>query len=138
MNVRNVIYMVATVSMFCSNVWAMEDVQLSGMREAPSPGGIRSVEPPPMRNVELPPMRSVELPPMRVVPDPPPMRVVPPPPPMARVKPQTGRSSPNAEAKRRGKVIDPHGRGLNQAQIDAMEAQRRAMWNATGGGMVYR
>jgi len=44
----------------------------------------------------------------------------------------------NAKAKERGRVIDPKGQGLSQAQIDAMEAQRQLMWNATGGGMVYR
>lgn len=52
--------------------------------------------------------------------------------------PQNTASTVDAEAQRRGKVIDPKGQGLNQAQIDAMEMQRRLMWNSTGAGMIYR
>ena len=42
------------------------------------------------------------------------------------------------EAQIRAQKIDPQGNGLNQAQINAMEAQRRLMWNSTSPGMVYR
>ena len=49
-----------------------------------------------------------------------------------------GNQQGNSYAQNRGKVIDPNGQGLNQAQIDAMERQRQLMWNSTGGGMVYR
>lgn len=52
--------------------------------------------------------------------------------------PQKAAPTVDAEVQRRGKVIDPKGQGLNQAQIDAMEMQRRLMWNSTGAGMIYR
>jgi hypothetical protein len=61
----------------------------------------------------------------------------------AGAPPERHKSTPrpnsiDAEAAARGKAIDPQGRGLTQAQIDAMEVQRRLMWNTTGGDMVYR
>ncbi|HZW26229.1 MAG TPA: hypothetical protein VFF26_12160 [Gallionella sp.] len=108
MNIRNVIYMVATVSMFCTNVWAMEDAPAGVIEDAPA----RVIEDAPARVIEDVPAHAKQS--------------------------RKSKSNTDAHSKRRGKTIDPHGRGLNQAQIDAMEAQRRAMWNATGGGMVYR
>lgn len=116
--------------MFCTSATAMEEATIGPISVAPPPA----------------PMKKAVLPPMNRAAPPPPMARVAPPPPMERVKPQgiakhqpqARNSNTDAHSQRRSKVIDPNGQGLNQAQIDAMERQRQLMWNATGGGMVYR
>lgn len=122
MSIRNVIWMGVAAFMSCTNASAMEEVTVGPISVA-SP-------PPPMERVTLQPMEVVAPPQMTSVK----------PQEMAKRQPapQARKSNINAEAKRRGKIIDPNGQGLNQAQIDAMEKQRQLMWNATGGGMVYR
>ena len=90
-------------------------------RTVQCPSQMQRVEVAPMKRVELAPMKRVEVGTIN-----------------RYEATQPRASSVDAEAERRGKVIDPKGQGLNQAQIDAMERQRQLMWNATGGGMVYR
>ncbi len=122
MAIKTGVGILAAALMCCAsaNGLAMERVGIAPMKR---------VEVAPMKRVEVAPMKRVEVAPMQRVQVAPIKRY-------RRTSPV--QSSTQAEAERRGKVIDPKGQGLNQAQINAMERQRQLMWNATGGNMVYR
>ncbi len=150
MNVSTLKLSVAAGLLLCAEVslaGGMEAVQAPGMQIAQPPRGMEAVKAPGMEIVQPPRgMEVVKAPGMEIAQPPrgmevvkaPGMQVALPPKGMAVVKPQgMNRYTPGSDASR-GRTIDPQGQGLNQAQIDAMEAQRRMMWNATGGGMVYR
>ncbi len=151
MNVGTLKGVAAAGLLLCSNAshgGGMEAVQAPGMEIAQPPRGMEVVKAPGMEIVQPPRgMEAVKAPGMQVAPPPsrmevvkaPGMEIAQPPKGMAVVKPQgMRRYTPGSDAAERGRAIDPQGQGLNQAQINAMEAQRQMMWNATGGGMVYR
>jgi len=89
----------------------MKRVEVGGMKRV-EVGGMKRVEVGGMKRVEVAPMKRVEAGGITRYPLAP--------------KAQESNASPQ------------NGQGLNQAQIDAMEQQRRLLWNAGGGGMVYR
>ena len=136
MQVETVVGSITVVLVLCSSALAATNPNQQGLSQAQidqgctrngryvsCPSQMQRVEVAPMQRVEATPIRRVEAAPVQ------------------RNRPaQQTQSQPNTQvqANQRGKVIDPKGQGLNQAQINAMEQQRRLMWNATGGGMVYR
>ena len=144
MKVGAVVGSITVALVLCSSALAATNPNQQGLSQAQidqgctrngryvsCPSQMQRVEVAPMQRVEATPIRRVEAAPIRRVEAAP----------VQRNRPaQQTQSQPNTQvqANQRGKVIDPKGQGLNQAQINAMEQQRRLMWNATGGGMVYR
>lgn len=126
MNVRMVVGLIAAL-VLCSSAHGLSQEQIKQGcvdegRTISCPSQIQSVEVAPIQKVEVAPINRVEVAPIR----------------KHRPAKQAQNSNIDAEAQQRGKVIDPKGQGLNQAQIDAMERQRQLMWNATNPGMGYR
>jgi hypothetical protein len=100
-------------------VGGMKRVEVGGMKRV-EVGGMKRVEVGGMKRVEVGGMKRVEVAPMK------------------RVEAGGITRYPLAPKAQESNASPQNGQGLNQAQIDAMEQQRRLLWNAGGGGMVYR
>jgi Na+-transporting NADH:ubiquinone oxidoreductase subunit NqrC len=126
MNVRTVVGLIAALVLSSSAFGLSQEQIKQGCvdegRTISCPNQMKSVEVAPIQKVEVAPINRVEVAPIK----------------RHRPAKQAQNSNIAAEAQQRGKVIDPKGQGMNQAQIDAMEKQRQLMWNTTHPEMGYR
>ena len=133
MKVITIVGSITIALLLCSNVQGLTQAQIkqgcvNKGNAISCPKQMRRVEVAPIKRVEVAPMKRVEVGGMKRV------EVAP----MKRVEAGGITRYPLAPKAQESNASPQNGQGLNQAQIDAMEQQRRLLWNAGGGGMVYR